>query len=330
MVMGALRRREFIMLLGGAVGWPLTARAQQPAMPAIGFLHSASPDEYPHHVPAVRQGLSESGLREGRDIAIEARWAEGHIDRLPVLAADLVRRHVAVIVAGGGTHVVRAARAATATIPIVFSIGSDPVKEGFVASLNRPGGNMTGITQFTVALEPKRLEVLREIVPNRLIAILVNPNFFEVASQVRDLEAAARVMGQQIIILNASSERDLDGAFATLLQQGASALLVASDPFFFGHREQLIALAARHKVPAIYQWREFAAIGGLMSYGTSLADAYRQAGAYAGRILKGEKPSDLPVVQSTKVELVINMKTAKSLGITLPISLLGRADEVIE
>jgi ABC-type uncharacterized transport system substrate-binding protein len=325
-----MRRRDFILLVGGtAVSWPLAARAQQTATSVIGFLHSASRDAYPGHLPAIRQGLSESGLVN--DVTIEARWAEGKIDRLPAFADDLIRRQVAVIVAGGGTQSVQAARAATATIPIVFSSGGDPVKEGFVVSLNRPGGNITGVTQLTNLLEPKRLELLREIVPNAaLVAVLANPNFSDYANQVTDLQAAARAMGQQMMVLNASSEPDLEIAFATLAQQRATALLVASDPFLGGQREQLVALAARHAVPAIYQWRDFVAIGGLMSYGTSLTDSYRLAGIYAGRIIKGEKPADLPVMQSTKVELAINLKTAKTLGITFPLSLLGRADEVIE
>jgi len=328
-----MRRREVIALLGGAAAvWPLAGHAQQDErVRRIGFLHSAALGAYPGNLPALRQGLNESGLVADGNVAIEARWAEGKIDRLAALAADLIRHQVAVIVAGGGPQSVQAARAATAMIPIVFSIGGDPVKQGFVASLNRPGGNITGVTQLTNLLEPKRLELLREVVPNAaLVAILANPNFPDYANQVRDVQAAARVMGQQMIVLNASSERDLEIAFATLVQQRASALLVASDPLLGSQREQLVALAARHAVPAIYQWRDFVAIGGLMSYGTSLTDAYRLAGIYAGRIFKGEKPADLPVVQSTKVELVINLKTAKALGITFPPSLLGRADEVVE
>ncbi len=326
-----MRRREFITLLGSAaVAWPLMARAQQPAMPVVGFLHAASPGPFAPVIAGFRQSLGEAGYVEGHNVAIEYRWAEDRPDRLPALADDLVRRRVTVI-ASSTTAASVAAKAATTTIPIVFEIGGDPVKLGLVRSFNRPGGNATGINHFTGALEPKRLELLHEVVPTAsVIGVLVNPTRPEVATQLTDVREAARALGRQIVVLNARSERELDAAFATLVEQSIGALLVGADPFFHSQREQLVALAARHAVPAIYQWRDHAAIGGLMSYGTSLYDAYRQLGIYVGRVLNGEKPADLPVVQSTKVELVINLTTAKALGITFPLSLLGRADEVIE
>ena len=286
----------------------------------------------PELIATFSQGLREADYVEGQNVAFEYRSAEGQDNRLPAMADDLVRLKVALIVAiGGGTAPVQAAKAATATIPIVFTIGGDPVRLGLVASLNRPGGNLTGFTQFTAALEPKRLDLLRELVPNAaVIAMLVNPNYPDSETQVSDVTTAARELATQIYVLKASSEGGIDAAFATLVQQRIGALLVASDPFFYTQREQLVALAAGHAVPAIYQWRDFAVIGGLLSYGTNLSDAWRQAGIYAGKILKGAKPADLPVVQSTKVELVINLKTAKALGLTVPLPLLGRADEVIE
>jgi putative ABC transport system substrate-binding protein len=304
---------------------------QQPAMPVIGFLNSAAREAFAPFLAAFRQGLKEGGYIEDRNVEIEYRWADGYYDRLPTLAADLVRRQVAVIVAGGGAVTARAARAATAIIPIVFSMGDYPVKLGFVSNLNLPGGNLTGVSLLTTGLEAKRLEVLHEAVPSApVIGLLVNATFSDVETQLRDLPAAAGVLGLQTTVVNASSERDIDTAFATLVQQRVGALLVASSPLFTGRREQLVTLAARHAIPAIFEWPEFVALGGLMSYGTNLADGYRQVGIYTGKILKGAKAAELPVQQQTRVELVINMKTAKSLGLTFPITLLGRADKVIE
>jgi putative ABC transport system substrate-binding protein len=324
-----LRRREFITLLSGAAAWPLTARAQQPAVPVIGFLNGASPGGYAANVAAFRQGLKETGYVEGENVAIEYRWAEGQYDRMPAMAAELVRRQVAVIVANTPGNL--AAKAATTTIPIVFTTASDPVQIGLVASLARPGGNVTGATQFGVEAVPKQLELAHELVPTAtVIAVLVNPTNPNAETLLRDLQAAARILGVQLHVLHASAERDLDTVFASLGQLRAGALVIGIDPFFTSRSEQLAALALRHAVAAISVIREFVAAGGLMSYGGSNPGMYRIAGVYAGRILKGEKPADLPVQQATKVELIINLKTAKSLGLTVPLALLTRADEVIE
>jgi putative ABC transport system substrate-binding protein len=318
-----------MMLLGGAMTAAGALRAQQKAMPVIGFLHFASPGPFALYVVAFRQGLSETGWVEGQNLAIEFRWAEGRYDRLPALAADLVARNVDVIVAAGPPSA-RAAKSATSTIPIVFSSG-DPVGERLVASLARPGGNLTGFSILTVELMAKRLELLSELVPQaKVIALLVNPNNPNTEPMIRDVQEAARTKGVQLPILKAESESEIDAAFASLVQLQAGGLVVGTDPFFNSRREQLVALAARHAVSAIYEWREFAAAGGLMSYGGSVTEPYRLVGIYVGRILKGEKPADLPVQQSTKVDLYVNLKTASALGITFPLTLLGRADEVIE
>ena len=326
-----MRRRTFIALLGGAAAWPLPARAQQRTMPVIGFLGGESPDLFAGRLRAFRQGLNEAGFVESRNVAILYRWARGDYDRLRGLAADLVRQSVTVMVATT-TPAVRTAKAATTTIPIVFLTGSDPVAVGLVASLNRPGGNMTGVSNLTVETGVKQMELLHELVPAAtLIALLVNPANPVLADTLsRDIQMASRAMRQQILVVSASTERDVDTAFTTLVEQRVGALVVGNDPFFNARPDQLVALAARHAVPAIYPYREFATAGGLMSYGSNLADPYRLVGVYTGRILNGEKPADLPIQQVTKVEFIINLKTAKALGLTFPITLLGRADEVIE
>jgi putative ABC transport system substrate-binding protein len=326
-----VNRREFITLVGGAAAaWPLPARAQHPARPVVGFLSPASPEQLTDRVRAFLQGLADAGYVEGRNVTIEYRWAEGQGDRLPEFAADLVRRQVTVIMASSDRSAL-AAKSATAMIPIVFTSGNDPVAFGLVASLNRPSGNLTGVTTLNVEVGPKRLELLHEMVPaTKRIAVLINPSDPSAETLSRDLDAAARTLSLELDILHASSERDFDGVFATLRQRGAGALVIGADPFFNSRSEQLAQLSARHAVPAIYQYRTFAAAGGLLSYGSSPTDPYRLAGNYCGRVLRGEKPADLPVQQATKVELIINLKTAKTLGLDIPPMLLARADEVIE
>jgi putative ABC transport system substrate-binding protein len=326
-------RRQFISALGGAsVALPLAARAQQAALPVVGFLNSASADAYPDRVRAFRQGLSEAGYVEGQSVTIEYRWADGHNDRLPTLAADLVRRQVSVIAAIGGPTSALAAKLATTTVPIVFQVGVDPVKIGLVASLSRPDGNITGVTSLNVDVDRKRLELLHELVPTATsMALLVNPtNSVNAESESRDLQQAAQTLGLQLEVVRASSEPDFDAVFATLDQLKVGGLVIGADQLFTGNDGKLSALAIQHAIPSISPYREFSAGGGLMSYGGDIAESWRLAGVYTGRVLNGEKPANLPVQQATKVKLIINLKTAKRLGITIPLPLLGRADEVIE
>jgi len=327
-----VKRREFITLLGGAAAaWPLAARAQQAGIPVVGVLYSGSSEMFSTLMAAFRQGLDEAGYVEGRNVALEIRLADGHYDRLPSLAAELVRRQVAVIVTAGGQNSAFAAKASTATIPIVFTTGGDLVRSGLIVSLNRPGGNVTGVTNLTAELEPKRLEILRELVPAaQRIAVLVNPAYQDVQLRVEEIQAAGRAFSKQIQVLQASTESAIGTAFAELAERRAGALLVSSDPFFFSRRHEIVALAAQYAVPAIYQWREFAQIGGLISYGASRNYALREAGVYVRKILRGARPSDLPVQQAVKLELVINLNTAKTLDLEIPPTLLATADEVIE
>jgi putative ABC transport system substrate-binding protein len=326
-----MRRRTFISLLGGAAAFPLATRAQQPAMPVIGYMDTASASTTSHLVEAFHRGLSAAGYDEGRNVAIEYRWSEGDYDKLPALAAELVRRQVAVI-ATINTPTILAAKAASQTIPIIFGVGVDPVKFGLVASLNHPGGNLTGVTQLNIEMEAKRVQLLHELLPAaRSIALLINPTspaYSEAATE--SAQSAARILGARLLVINASTESSIEAAFVTLVEKRAGSLLVSGDSFFVSQRDQIVALAARHAVPALFHRREFTAVGGLMSYGPSLPEVYYQVGDYTGRILKGTKPADLPVQQSTKFELVINAKTAKALGIEVPISMQIRAEEVIE
>jgi putative tryptophan/tyrosine transport system substrate-binding protein len=326
-----VRRREFIAGLGSAAAWPVVAGAQQQTVPVIGFLGAPSAAPYARYVGAIHQGLREAGFVEGRNVTVEYRWADGQYDHLTALAGDLVDRHVALIVPIGGAPATVAAKAATSTIPIVFNMTADPVRLGLVASLNRPGGNVTGVAQLGVALEAKRLELLHELVPTTtLIAMLVNPTNAQTKTQLEDLQTAARAIGWPILVLNASTARELETAFSTLVRERAGALLVGQDTFFTSEPALFATLTARYAIPAISPWRSHVEAGGLMSYGTSLLDAYRQTGVYAGRILKGESPADLPIMQAVKFEFIINLKTAKALGLTVPQSILVRADEVIE
>jgi putative ABC transport system substrate-binding protein len=326
-----VKRREFIALIGGAAAWPLMARAQQATLPVIGFLSARSPADTAHLVAAFRKGLGESGFIEGQNVTIESRWAIGQYDRLSAMAQEFVRRPVAVLVATGGEPAALAAKAATSTIPIVFTIGGDPVSEGLAASFSHPGGNSTGITFLTTQLEPKRLGLLHQLVPQATtIGFLLNPSFSRFASQLKDVQDAARVINLQIHILRATTDDEIDAAFEIIARQRITALSVAAAPFFDTRRDKLVALAARYAVPAMYHFREFAEAGGLVSYGTNIADGYRLAGIYTGRVLKGAKPADLPVIEATKFEFVINMKTAKTLGLDVPLGLSAAADELIE
>jgi putative ABC transport system substrate-binding protein len=326
-----MRRRDFITLFGGAAAaWPLAARAQRGLL-VLGCLHSGSPGPSARNLAAFRKGLAETGYAEGRNVAIEYRFAEGRLDRLPVLAAELVRREVAVIAALGGFDAARAAKDATRTIPVVFSIGNDPVQTGLVASLSRPGGNVTGVTQLSREIQGKRLAMARELLPNAsLMATFTNPGSVVADFNLRDLQAATVAAGQRLLVLTAGSENEIEAAFVELVRQGASALFINGNPFFNNNRELVVTLAARNRIPTIFPNSEFVEAGGLMSYGTSLEDTYRLAGSYAGRLLKGEKPADLPVQQAAKFELIINLKAAKALGLTIPATVLALADEVIE
>ena len=326
-----MRRRAFITMLGSAAAWPLVARAQQQPMPVIGLLGGVSPEQFAEFTTALRQGLGAAGYVEGRNLGIEERWAHGQLHRISALADELIRRQVDVIVTVGGTSVAKAAKATGTAIPIVFALGSDPVEDGLVASMNRPGGNVTGVSFFTNLLIVKRLEMLREIAPKAsLIAVLVNPNNARAERDTADMQAAASAAGQRVLFLRAGTPEELDASFLSLIRAEAGALLVTSDAFFTSRHQQLVVLAARHAVPAIYGQRQFATAGGLISYGSSVADSHRQAGIYVGRILKGTKPAELPVMQPVKFDLVINLKTAKALGLEIPPTLLARADEVIE
>jgi putative ABC transport system substrate-binding protein len=326
-----MRRREFITLLGGAVASPLAARAQQPALPVIGFMSGRSPGDSTHLVAAFRQGLAENGFVEGQTVAIEFRWADGDYDRLPALAADLVSRKVAVLVGVGGDISAVVAAKATRTIPVVFGMGGDPVKAGLVASFNRPGGNVTGYTVLTSEMESKRLGLMRELVPGvSLIGILVNPQLPATVQELADLEPAAKGVNQQLFVARADNDAELDTALASFVQQRVGAFLVTSAPFFDTRMNRIVSFAAQNRLPAIYQFREYAVAGGLISYGPNIVESYRNAGVYVGRILKGEKPADLPVLQPTKFDFVINLKTAKALGLTVPPTLLAEAGEVIE
>jgi len=326
-----MRRREFIIILGGAAAsWPLSARAQQPAMPVVGFMMAGSRAALRDEITAFEAGLREMGFAEGQNLALEYRFAEGQFERFPAFASDLVQRRVSAI-AASSPQAALAAKRATATIPVVFSIGADPVETGIVSSLSHPGGNVTGVYQFTAGLESKRLGLLHEMVPKaQVIGVLLNSNYAAAESQLRDVQDSAAHLGLRLIIVRANTESDFDMAFSTVASQRAGAMLVCASPFFNARRQQLVVLASSHSLPAIFEWRDFAVAGGLMSYGTSLNNAYRQAGVYAGRILKGEKPADLPVVQSTKFEFVINLSTAKALHIDVPPTLSARADEIIE
>ena len=326
-----MKRREFVTLLGGiGATWPLAVRGQQASLPVIGFLESASQGQFSDLIPAFREGLSETGYEDGRNVRIEYRWAESQYDRLPALAADLVRGNATVIFTTALISA-QAAKAVTTTVPIIFVCGPDPVKFGLVASLNRPGGNLTGVTLFTSTVVSKRLQLLRELLPTAsAFAIFVNPNNARADSDIQEMEAAARSLGQQVIVAKAGTDRDFETAFATLAQRQIQALVIGGDPFFNSKAQQLVGLANHYAIPTIYPLHEFAAVGGLMSYGSIISDAYRQAGIYAGRVLKGAKPADLPVIQPTKFELVINLRTAKALGLEIPPTLLARADEVIE